>query len=354
MAIFKKENVKKILIVRFGAFGDVLMTFSLLDVLHELFPGAIVDFVIFDNFQPLLAAAPNPPRRVIVLNRTQWPRMNPWRRLLDQLSYVAEVRRERYDLLIDPLSNTRSFFLSMLSRASFRVGIRHGVRKMAYHLAMREGERKYAAEVSLDLLRALGLEVASRRPRMIVPAAEKKYAVDYFRRENLLNKKVVLLQPTGSWPSKVWPAEYFATVARELAARGYQVLLLWGPGEEEDARRVKELSGGNCRLIPEMSILEAAGVIELCSVMVTNDTGPKHMAQALAVPTVCIYGPTWRECWGPGGDKNIEIQKEVECGPCDKTECDDLRCMLRAKPEEIVKAALSLLDKQKSFGIQGR
>jgi heptosyltransferase-2 len=111
-----------------------------------------------------------------------------------------------------------------------------------------------------------------------------------------------------------------------------------------------ELAGGDCRLIPRSTILQAAGIIERCSLMVTNDTGPKHMAQALGVATVCIYGPTWKECWGPGGAENIEIQKAVECGPCDKTECEDLRCMTRVEPEEVIEAARALIKRSPGDG----
>ncbi len=348
--VFDRNEIKKILVVRFGAFGDVLMTFPLLEALREIFPGAVVDYAVFDGFKPLLETALQPPRRVIVLKRSEWPRMNPLRLLLDQLGYVRQVRRERYDLLIDPLSNTRSFFLALFSRARFRLGIRHGVRGIAYHLAMREVERKYGAEVPLDLLRALGLEVPSSRPRLKVPAAEQGFAADYFRRERLEKREVVLLHATGSWPSKVWPAEHFAAVAKGLAAAERTVLVFWGPGEKEGAQKVADISAGACRLLPQTTILQGAAIIERCKLMVTNDTGPKHIAQALGVPTVCVYGPTWRECWGPGGERNVEIQREVDCGPCDKTECEDPHCMHGVKPAEVLEAARGLLA---GFGRKG-
>jgi ADP-heptose:LPS heptosyltransferase len=223
MAFIDPNKIRKILIVRFGAFGDVLMTFPLLEALQELFPEASVDYAVFDSFRPLLEAAPVQPRRIIVLNRTKWRKMSPWSRLRDQVAYVTAVRRERYDLLIDPLSNTRSFFLSLMSGAACRVGIRHGLRRLVYHVAMREGERKYAAEVGLDLVRALGLKVPSRRPRMLLPAVDKAFAADFFHQQELEGRRVVLIHPTGTWPAKVWPRESFAKVARQLADSGHPV-----------------------------------------------------------------------------------------------------------------------------------
>ena len=342
---FRAEKIRKILVVRFGAFGDVLMTFPLLEALPRLFPGAAVDFAIFDSFQPLLSTAPQPPRRVIVLKRTAWAKMNPWQRMLDQLAYVWEVRREKYDLLIDPLSNTRSFFLALFGGAVYRAGIRHGIRALAYHTAMLEKERKYAAEVPLDLLRSLGLEVAAARPRMVIPDKAKRFAADYYRDEKLEGKRVALLHPAGSWPSKVWPSGHFAHVAKGLADKGLAVYVFWGPGEKEAAGEVVRRSGNACRLLPETTILQGAAIIERAALMVSNDTGPKHIAQALDVPTVCIYGPTWRQCWGPGGERNVEIQREVECGPCDKTECDDPHCLYKVEAAEVLEAAQGLLDK---------
>jgi heptosyltransferase-2 len=166
-------------------------------------------------------------------------------------------------------------------------------------------------------------------------------------------REVVCLNPGAAFgTAKQWPSEYFATLARDLArSRGCGVLVLCGPSESDLARQIAKaaehpsvvaLSAAN---MPLLSLGLTKAVVRRCSALVTTDSGPRHFAAAFGRPVVTLFGPThiaWTETYY---SRAIHLQKEVDCGPCQRRICPlDHRCMTRLLPSEATTAVLQLLD----------
>jgi heptosyltransferase-2 len=161
--------------------------------------------------------------------------------------------------------------------------------------------------------------------------------------------EVACLNPGAAFGSaKHWPVEYFAILARELAdRRGCGVLVLCGPSERETARRIVALARR-----PAVHSLSdypvSLGLTKACirrtALLVTTDSGPRHIAAAFDRPVVTLFGPThigWTETYHP---KAVHLQKSVPCGPCQKRVCPlDHRCMEELTPAEVFAAANRLL-----------
>jgi ADP-heptose:LPS heptosyltransferase len=151
----------------------------------------------------------------------------------------------------------------------------------------------------------------------------------------------------ASAPSRRWPAARFADVANDLAARhGAQLILTGGPGEEEIAGSVAALVNAPVtNLAGKTSLGGLAAVLSELDLFVTNDTGPGHIATALGVPSVTIFGPADFRRWSPlDTTRHVVVRRQVACSPCPHRVCPiDHRCLSWIKPPEVIAAAEGLL-----------
>jgi heptosyltransferase-2/heptosyltransferase-3 len=155
--------------------------------------------------------------------------------------------------------------------------------------------------------------------------------------------RLIMINTGGNWDLKQWPETLFVTLVREIHRRGLGRAVL--PGAGKDVERVKRIavSSGVDPVVAagETSIASLAGLMAHCSVMVTADTGPLHVAAALGLRTVALFGPTRPEVTGPRGQvKSIVIQKDAGCNraPCYNLECPDNKCMKTITVEDVLSA----------------
>ena len=161
---------------------------------------------------------------------------------------------------------------------------------------------------------------------------------------------LAILNPGGNNPAKRWPADRFAAVAAHLGAAGLRVLINGSPGEADLAAQITQLSGGRAISLPALGVTLGSllGVLATgrARIMVTNDTGPRHIAAAFGVPVVTIFGPTHMEWTEIYFSKERKVSIPVFCGPCQKKTCPlDHRCMTRVTPAMVHDAAVQLLGK---------
>jgi heptosyltransferase II len=144
--------------------------------------------------------------------------------------------------------------------------------------------------------------------------------------------------------AKHWGDERYGQLAERLREDGYSVVLLTSPGELQQAEAISEECGGIAVIGGDGDVLQVAAAISQCSVIVTNDSGPLHLAAALAVPSVSIFGPTNPARTVIPGATRV-VRKEVKCGPCYERECPlrDHRCMTEISVDEVYSAAVGLL-----------
>ncbi len=323
--------VKKILVIKLRAIGDVLLSTVVLKNLHRYFPGAQLD-VLTEPPGKEVVEGNSVVHEILVYD----PRHGNGARL------IADVRRRHYDLVIDLFGNPRSALVTLLSRATYRVGYRFGWRVYCYNIIVEpRGGDVHNTGFNLDALRHIVIPVREELPEFPLGAADQAFAGDFFMRERLSGKRVVALNPGGGWPAKRWPEASYAKLGARIAAEdGASIIILWGPGEEDRAKRIAASISAPSVLIPPTTLKQLGAILKKCDMLVTNDSGSMHIAAALGTPVVAIFGPTNPELQGPVGAPHVVVQHQrLLCLGCNFTSCPiDNPCMEELRPDDVYAA----------------
>jgi heptosyltransferase I len=314
-----------LLIVRLSAMGDIIHTLPAATALRQSFPNATLGWVIEERWAELLCA-PRYPRsgerslqrplvdRVHTVNTTEWRRalfsFNTWQQIATGLS---ELRGIRYDAVIDFQGAIRSALLGRGVGAPMVYGDarprENGASILYTRKVLVNTNGTHVVEQGLSLARAIiSTEIISTpTPDLQVefpvdPDAEAKIAGLTARMGDF-----AILNPGAGWGAKRWPAERYGQVAKDLAKDGLRSLVNYGPGEEDLALAVEAASDGAAQKI-SCSISELISLTRRTHLFVGGDTGPMHLAAALKIPVVAIFGPTNPARNGPFGTRSIVLR----------------------------------------------
>ncbi|MFZ2448660.1 MAG: lipopolysaccharide heptosyltransferase II [Syntrophobacteraceae bacterium] len=334
-------NIRKILVRATNWIGDAVMTTPALGALRSAFPKA--EIVLAAN--PVVAElmTPHPScDRVIVYDKK-----GPHRGLRGLLRFCEDLSRERFDLAILFQNAIEAAIIARLARIGKRAGYSTDWRgPLLTHAVPVSGEipRLHQTRYYMNLLQVLGISTNEQRLCLFCTGEEKNRA-----RQALGGRRWVAVNPGAAYGSaKRWYPERFAAVADALASRyGFGVLLLGGAGEArigfdiENAMRSRPLN-----LIGKTSVREMMAYLCEADLVVTNDSGPMHVAAAFDRPIVALFGPTDHTTTSPACSNFMIVRKEVECAPCLERQCPKghHRCMLEINVEAVLDAAARILD----------
>jgi heptosyltransferase-1 len=313
-------NLRRLLIVRMSAMGDILHAMPAVAALREAFPDATIGWLVEQRWAELLSA----PRSAGLGGKSTGAKMadqihtvntKKWRTSLSSPStrheiatVVKDLRRMNYDVAIDFQGLIRSSVLARLSGAKRIFGFvqpREPVARFLYSKRV-TARGLHVVEKNLSLASAVAgsdlTEVAVDFPAAEI--AEKD--CDRWLEEHRIHK-FVLLNPGAGWASKQWPAERYGQLAKSLGEVGFKSLINVGPGEQDLARAVQTASEGTAEAV-ECSIPQLIAFTRRASLFVGGDTGPMHLAAALRIPVVAIFGPTDPVRNGPYGTGSIVLQ----------------------------------------------
>lgn len=310
-----KEKIKKILIIKPGAIGDVLLATPVIENLRYHFPDAVINFLTQSYCREVLVDNP-------YLNRVLTYDIGK-----GDSSYclIRNVHNQKYDLIVDLFSNPRTAVIVFNSEARYKVGYRFGWRSLAYNIKIKpRGSEVHNVEFNLDSIRALGLEVVAGKPKFFINAVHEEFAAKFFEENGLTGRKVIAFNPSGTWPTKVWPAEKFEELGKRFGDE-VKILIFWGYGKEkEEAMKIKESIGESAFVIPEVNLKYMGALLKKCAMFVTNDTGPMHVAWILEVNTAAIFGPTNSHLQGPLNENSIVLKNEsLSCLGCNLTKLSE-------------------------------
>lgn len=271
---------------------------------------------------------------------------------------VSALRRERIDLAVLFPNSFRSALVAKLGGCRRVVGYASYGRSalLSTRLAPARDARGRIKPSPIihaynSLARAAGCPADSMRMELFTTPADEAQADEVWAKTGLDRfREVVALNPGAAFgASKLWPAESFATVARELVDRcGCGVLVLCGPAERDLARHIVTLSRRpdvySLADFP-VSLGLTKACVRRCDLLVSTDSGPRHFAAAFDRPVLALFGPThiaWTDTFFA---KEIRLQKAVPCGPCQQRVCPEghHRCMKELTPAEVYAAAVALL-----------
>lgn len=338
---FNKDMVQKILVIKTGAIGDVLLATPVIENLRFHFPNAEINFLTQRYCSEVLKDNPFL-NRVITYDLSLGD---------NSLCLLKNINHQKYDMIIDLLSNPRTALITFNSDAKYRVGYCLGWRRLAYNFKIKpRGGKVHNIEFNLDALRRLELEIISTTPRIYLNRVHREFAEDFFNRNGFKDVRVVGLNPSGTWETKVWPLDNFKRLAK-LLAKDFKVLVFWGyEDEKEKALEIAKAVKDNVLIIPKVNLRYMTALGIKCDLFITNDTGPMHLVWAGGGKLLAIFGPTNPELQGHRDSNSFIITNEsLECLGCNLTSLRDCpnehRCMQEITPEYIYNKAVGIINK---------
>ena len=261
---------------------------------------------------------------------------------------VQELRARRFDLAIDPQGLLKSAFLTWTSGARTRIGFdRHQAREKAwwfYTHAIRP-RPVHLIRKQLQLLEPIGIVSPTPHFGFETRSTDEPFVEQLLVEHGLTRRKFALLNVGAGWPSRRWPTERFVDLSIELwKNRNLRSLVVWaGESERETAQTICQETNGACVLAPPTTLMQLAAIIKSSQIMVTSDTGPMHIASALNIPTIALFGPTRPEHSGPVADLSVAIQKGNEIESIEDKKSKDNRLLRRIEVQDVVDACERIL-----------
>ncbi len=322
--------------------GDAVLALPALGTLRAAYPEAEIWVAGRDWVKDLIAPG-HSVRGFVAL-----PEARGIRSLLDA---GRRVRAQGFDIGLLLTNSFSSALVFRLGRVRERWGYARDGRRFLLTRAVPfkdGGAPLRQRDYYLELLSGLGLKPLSREIDLHVSREEKEAAdaaLDRAGRDR--SRPLVILNPGAAYgPAKRWPAASFAALARLLASRANaEIALVGGPGDRPAAAEIAAAYEGKLLdFTGRTSLRELAGIITRAGAFVTNDTGPMHMASALKVPVVALFGPTDPRQTAPAEPPSTVLKRDVPCGPCLYRKCPyDHRCMTGIGPEEVFAACREYL-----------
>lgn len=311
----KRKKVKKILIIKLRGIGDVILSTVVLENLKNDFPDAKIDYL---TELPSLPALENITliNEILILKKDS---------LFSSIKLIIKIFLNRYDLVFDFFSNPRTALITFLSFAIYRAGFPYRIRNYAYNLkGPKERDKFHAAQLHLEFLKMIGLSFKKSNMFFGLNNDDREFANNFFYEKFTVNDKVIGLSPSGGWQSKKCDPIKFAEIGNAVFQKyKIKILILWGIGDHIDALEIGKLMNNQVTLAPSTDIRKLAALIEKCSAVIANDSGPMHIAAALNTPVLSLHGPTNPNLQGPFGNKHEFIRNEsLDCIGCNLLECN--------------------------------
>lgn len=319
----------KILVVKLSALGDL---FHALPAVHSLKVGldADIDWITHDQYVELVGCFKDV-SKVIAFHRNSFFR--------NLGSFTEELRRSKYDYVIDMQGLIKSALVTMVARGGRKIGpsfCREGTCFLYGETAGNMNKERHAVEENMDVVRYLGVNVLP--PVFPVEFPEVSLGGD---------RKKIGIVPVSRWQTKNWPARCYADVMKRLSnVHNAAFYLMGGPEDAEVCNMIVEESGVDAvNMAGTMSLVRTGGVIKEMDLLISNDSGPVHMAVAVQTPTLVIFGPTDPGRTGPYGEGHRVLSADIDCQPCFSRSCrrGGIPCLEGVTPERVGETALEML-----------
>ncbi len=326
----------RILIVRLTAMGDVIHGLPVASALRAEFPDSMLAWAVEGRASDLIEGHPDLDT-VIRLPR-HW-----WRSLAAIRGVRRQLRQLNFDTTVDLQCLTKSALVAWLSGAPRRLGVAGANgRELSkwFNNELTDVRAEHVVEHYLQILRPLGIESPQVQFKLPERADERLFAEESLARLALSTAPFAVLNPGAGWPSKVWPAERYGQVARQLLAKhGVPSLCVWCGGDERSlAERIVNASDGAARLAPSTSMTQLAALLRRAALFVGSDTGPMHLSVAVGTPTVSLHGTSRAEWCGAYGESNATVQKYYHSGTARERRNADNVAMRAISVEEVLAA----------------
>ncbi len=338
------KEIKNILIIMFWGVGSNINSLPAITALKKHFPGSEITVLVPEKNKDLFYNNKN-------IDKTVFIDLN-----MSALKKTISEIKGRFDLVIDMehwlnISAIFSYFA-----ADRRIGFLNAARSLLYTDKVNFDKKKHAVLNNLKLLNALGIkEKADALDRVNYPLEDKNKVELFFKKNNAGSNDLIVGMCPGSGAAvkgRRWPKKRFADLADEIIER-YNAKIIF-VGSKEEKGLIKEIKAMMCHESMDgsgTSLSQLTALIDKCSIFISNDTGPMHIAAAQGIKTIGLFGPETPVIFGPYGKGNISIYKGIECSPCIKVykgsyvKCKDNKCMKAIEVKDVLAAFETMLKK---------
>jgi ADP-heptose:LPS heptosyltransferase len=335
----EKEEIRKILVIKFGGIGDVLLSTPVLANLRKHFSDAEIYFLTHSSCREIFIDNPYI-TRYLTYNFGE----------PDSQRLLRSIKKHKFDLVIDLYGNPRTALVTHKSKAKYRVGYDFRYRKYAYNTIVK-GPREsiHNVEFHFNALREIGVPIVSNKLEFFITNFHKELADKFIFEAELDKKDIFGILISGGWESKKYKTNDFIELIKKIKEKfDVNILLIWGvERERKESEIIKKETGDNVYLTPQTDLKYSSAIMRKCKLVIGNDSGLLHLAVASDVPAIGIYGPTNPLSQGPFGGKSLVVRnEELDCLSCNLLECKIGNICLTELPKEKITEKIKILLEQ--------
>lgn len=335
-----RDKIKKILVIRTDRLGDVLLNMPAVRALRHTFKNSHIAIMVQPVLKDIVEGNPDI-NEVITYDKN-----GRQRGLFETTKLIWRLREKRFDVAVMLNPAKWSNIITYLAGIPIRAGYD---RKWGFLLTHKIRDEKYLGEkheveYNLDLVRkTLGADIQDKSLFIPITKEDEMYVSNLLQENGVSdNEKLIAIHPWSSCPSKLWPLDRYIQVASTLAdSYGIRMAVV---GEQQykngsslrTTNKIMDLCG-------KLSLRQVAALFKRCKCLISNDSGPVHIACAVGIPCIVIFGRTLSgvgpKRWGPLGERNVVLQKDVGCATCDPQNCEyNYKCLMAITVEDVLNA----------------
>ena len=325
-----KTESPRILIIKLKHIGDVLMATPAISALRERFPNAHISMLVMKGTEEMVTANPKIDE-VIIFNRFRENTLT--QRIIKEISFAFEIRKKKFDLIIEFGFGDREAIYGLISGAKLRIGFDpegKGFIGREYTLTHRISmdNSKHIVDRDMELVNLLGVSNRKRGLELYYLPEDVEF-IERILKENEIDEDdiIVLIHPTSRWLFKCWTDDGNAKVADYIERKSStKVIITSGPDIREIEKAEKIIGAMETRpisILGTLTLKQLAALIDRADLFIGIDSAPMHMAAALKTPVIAFFGPSGEHNWGPWGEGHNIIKKDMTCRPCGKAGCNN-------------------------------
>lgn len=343
---------QKILVINLMHIGDLLLVTPVLRTLRTNYPHAHIALLADTKLADLVKYNQNIDELISIDKKGYHNKLSTY------FSFVGEIRERKFDIVINLHANERASFIAALSGAKKIVGYSTFGLGMFFDKVIENRKAiKHQVHAHFDVLKeTLGItNIDDRGIEMWLDEAAQQSAEAIWSQAFQSSGKIVGLNIGASWPTKRWRKEYYAQLADILLDKGYGIAFFGGSMDIDIVNETINLMKNKQHpmlktFTGKMTLQELAALLKKCSVLVTNDTGPMHVAVAMNVPLVSMFGPSPVPGFYPYSETSIVLKTPMHCHPCGKHKCPtNHECMWQIDVETVLKYTIEQLENPKTY-----
>lgn len=348
----KDFNPQRILVVKLDHLGDVILATPVFSNLHQAYPNAELHALTGEWSRIVLERHPEV-NKVLEYNSPAFQRTGQSASLKQTFHLYQQLRRQKYDLIVELRGDWRTVWFAFLRFAPHRLS--RAALQITNKLRLSRFSGTHETTRNLDVLRHVGIPISVQTATFSVPDEDRKWASAFLAKYQIDRQDpLVAIHPGSPIPLKRWLPERYAELADWLIAqKRAQVLFVGVENEIPIITKIQEfMRAKSISIAGKTTLTQLASILRTCNVFIGNDSGPMHLAAAVGTQTIGLYGPGDPTRFGPIGVRCETIRRKLDCPPCSGITCRFGRdgCMSKIQVADVIQ----LLEEERYLSLENR